>query len=198
VSRASCLLLIIAMALSAAFADEDPPPTALPPSPPSPTFEQSFTTIPAPADCVLPERNLRFPLDASWHNGLRFENRDAGFNLHVGGNGQWDSVWLIGPKGVLADPENLDSTQNDSASLLRRARVRFDGTIYERFNYMLEYELANAVNENRGLQDPSIENVSVSPQPVNVWLQVRDVPWFGRVRVGQQLKPLRMSAASEM
>src|SRR5262245_39807532 len=46
----------------------------------------------------------RFPLEASWDNGLRFESEDQQFHVHVGGNAQVDSNWLIAPEGVLAIP----------------------------------------------------------------------------------------------
>ena len=31
-----------------------------------------------------------------------------------------------------------------------------------------------------------------SPAPLNVWMQVRDVPYFGNIRVGNQVKPIGM------
>src|SRR5262245_48174875 len=46
----------------------------------------------------------RFHLEASWDNGLRFASADDQFHVHVGGNAQVDSAWLIGPKGVFAVP----------------------------------------------------------------------------------------------
>src|SRR5262245_41985365 len=98
----------------------------------------------------------RFPLEAVWDNGLFLESHDRQFRIHVGGNAQWDSTWLIGPQSVFAIPGGAQNgAANAAATFLRRARIRLDGEIFERFDYMVEYDLANAVNENKGLQAPS-------------------------------------------
>ncbi|MFO0815780.1 MAG: porin [Gemmatales bacterium] len=134
------------------------------------------------------------PLLPRWDHGLRFMTEDKQFDVHVGGNLQWDSVWLIGPQGVLGAPSsNSTSTINSSASLLRRGRFKADGTIYEMFDYSIEFDLANAANENKGLQNPTQDNVNANPFPANVWMQMRDVPFLGQLRIGNQVKPFGMS-----
>jgi phosphate-selective porin OprO/OprP len=136
----------------------------------------------------------RIPLFPYWDHGLRFSSEDEQFNLHLGGNVQWDSVWLLGSDDVLGAPSsNATSTTNSGASLPRRARFKADGNIYETFDYTLEFDLANAVNENKGQQAPTQDNVSGSPFPCNVWMQLRDVPFFGRVRIGNQVKAMGMT-----
>jgi phosphate-selective porin OprO/OprP len=136
----------------------------------------------------------RVPLFSYWDHGLRFVSEGNQFNLHVGGNLQWDSVWLNGSDNVLGVPgSNATSTTNSGASLLRRGRVRFDGNIYEAFDYSLEFDLANAVNENKGQQNPTQDNVTGSPLPCNIWVQLRNVPFFNRVRIGNQVKPIGMT-----
>lgn len=134
------------------------------------------------------------PLAPFWDHGLHFISDDNQFNIHVGGNLQWDSVWLIGPQGVLAEPSsNATSTTNNGVSFLRRARFKADGNIYEMFDYSIEFDMANAVNENKGVQNPTQDNVAGSPFPCNVWVQLRDVPYLGRVRIGNQVKPIGMT-----
>ncbi len=109
------------------------------------------------------------PLHAEWDHALWFATTDNNYRFHVGGNLQWDSIWLIGPKSVLAEPSsNANSTQNFPATLLRRARLRFNGSIADRFDYMIEYDFANATNENSGDQPPTLSNINISPQPINV------------------------------
>src|SRR5262249_22511180 len=61
------------------------------------------------------------------------------------------------------------------------------------FDYVIEYDFANASNDNSGLQPPSFGNLTSSPAPLNVWMQVRDVPYLGNVRVGNQAKPIGMT-----
>jgi phosphate-selective porin OprO/OprP len=136
----------------------------------------------------------RFVLEASWYNGLRFDSNDGLFHLHVGGNAQIDSTWLIAPKSLFFLPNgSANGVENDSATLLRRARLRLDGDLFDQFDFMFEYDLANADNENNGLQPPSFGNVNGAPAPCNVWMQVRDVPILGNVRIGNQLKPIGMT-----
>src|SRR5262249_32933537 len=53
---------------------------------------------------------------------------------------------------------------------------------------------ANASNDNSGLQPPSFGNLTSSPSPHNIWMQVRDIPYVGIIRVGNQDKPIGMTA----
>jgi len=136
----------------------------------------------------------RTPLNAYWDRQLRFESSDGNWSVHVGGNLQWDSVWLIGPDSVFALPGGAQNgATNHPATFVRRARFRFDGSIYQQVDYMLEFDLANAVNENSGQQAPTIDNIAGSPMPTNVWIQIRDFYCFGNVRIGQQVKPVGMA-----
>jgi phosphate-selective porin OprO and OprP len=141
-----------------------------------------------------PSPKRTFHLEASWDNGLVLESDDEQFHVHVGGNAQVDSTWLIGPKGVFAIPGGgQNGVENAAATLLRRVRLRLDGDLYGQFDYVVEYDLANANNENDGLQPPSFGNIAGAPAPCNVWMQVRDVPFFGNVRFGNQVKPVGMT-----
>lgn len=135
-----------------------------------------------------------FPLQATWDNGLRFQSDDGAFSLHVGGIGMVDTVWLVGPQSVFAGPGGAaNGVGNAQAGLIRRAILQADGTLFDQFDYSLQFDFANASNENSGLQPPSFGNLSSSPAPLNVWLQVRDVPYLGNVRVGWQTKTIGMT-----
>ncbi len=148
---------------------------------------EDFTAPPAP-------RPRRFPLQATWDNGLLFESEDGQFHLHVGGVGQIDSVWLAGPQSVFALPGGgANGVGNAQATLIRRAILQADGDLYNQFDYIVQFDFANASNENSGIQPPSFGNLTSSPVPLNVWMQVRDVPYLGNVRVGHQVKPLGLT-----
>lgn len=73
------------------------------------------------------------------------------------------------------------------------ARDKADGNIYETFDYSLEYDFANAVNENKGDQNPTQDNIADSAFLCNVWVQFRHVPLFNRIRVGNQVVPIGMT-----
>jgi phosphate-selective porin OprO/OprP len=135
-----------------------------------------------------------FPLQASWDNGLILESADQKFRIHVGGIGQIDSVWLIGPQALFNAPGGSTSgVGNAQATDLRRAILQADGTIFDQFDYMIQFDFANASNENSGVQPPSFGNLTSSPAPLNIWMQIRDVPYLGNVRAGNQTKPIGMT-----
>jgi phosphate-selective porin OprO/OprP len=154
--------------------------------------------IPHHADQILmsapPPAEHRFPLQASWDNGLRLESEDKQFSLHIGGIGQIDTVFLIGPQSVFAAPGGgINGVGNAEATLLRRGILQADGTIFDQFDYIIAFDFANASNDNSGLQPPSFGNLTSSPAPLNIWMQVRDVPYLGYVRFGNMDKPIGMT-----
>jgi phosphate-selective porin OprO/OprP len=137
----------------------------------------------------------RTPLAVFWDNGLRFESDNDQFHLHLGGSAQIDSTWLIGPQSVFLLPNgDANGVGNSAATFLRRARFRADGDLFGMFDFIVEYDLANASNENSGDQPASFSNLTSSPSPANVWLQIRDVPVLGYMRVGYQNKTIGMAA----
>ena len=167
-------------------------------SPTSPEVAPGVITLDPrePADvCIGSRRESRgHGLTAGWYDGLRFRSEDDAFHLHVGGNAQIDSTWLIAPKGAFALPGGaISGLGNASATFLRRVRFRIDGDIYNQFDFVVEYDFANANNENDGLEPPSFGNITSSPAPANIWMQVRDVPLFGNVRLGNMVKPIGMT-----
>jgi phosphate-selective porin OprO/OprP len=154
----------------------------------TPTFIHNVQTSPPPAPTG------RFPLQAYWDNGFLLESADNQFHLHIGGVGQIDSVWLIGPQSVFALPGGgSNGVGNASATQARRAILQADGDIFGQFDYSVQFDFANASNDNNGLQAPSFSNLTSSPAVMNVWLQVRDVPYLGNVRIGNQVKPIGMT-----
>jgi len=138
--------------------------------------------------------NRRVPLNAFWDDGLRLESSNEQFHLHFGGTLQIDSTWFIGPGSVFELPDGrLNGVGNSAATFLRRARLRADGDVYGLFDFVIEYDFANATNENSGDDPPSFGNLTSSPSPANVWMQIRDVPVVGYVRIGYQTKPIGMA-----
>jgi len=187
------MMLILGLGSTRAIAQTNPVPALLPPSSAETKLDQSTNGgcffLP-PAD----ESAKKFDLDSFWNNQLRFENENKHFSIHVGGNAQIDSTWLIGPNGVFLLPGGgMNGIDNSSATFLRRARFRFEGEVYDQFDYIVEYDFANANNENNGQQPPSFSNLSASPVPCNVWVQIRDLPYLNYVRIGHQSKPIGMT-----
>jgi phosphate-selective porin OprO and OprP len=151
--------------------------------------------VPHPDNDVLvstPQRQ-KLLLQASWENGFQLESDKNDFKLHVGGLGMIDTVFLIGPQSLFAAPGGGTSgVGNAQATQIRRAILQADGTIFDQFDFSIEFDFANASNDNSGLQPPSFGNLTSSPAPLNVWMQIRDVPVLGHVRIGNQTKTIGM------
>jgi phosphate-selective porin OprO and OprP len=165
----------------------------LPPLPVAPTISGAAPNCsPNAAEGALGSVH-RIPLEASWENGFQLDSPDKQFHFHFGGIGQIDSVWFIGPASAFNAPGGAASTVgNSSATLVRRAILQADGDLLGQFDYSIQFDFANASNENDGEQSPTFGNLTTSPAPLNVWLQIRDVPFFGYVRIGNQDKPIGM------
>jgi phosphate-selective porin OprO/OprP len=71
--------------------------------------------------------------------------------------------------------------------------LRAEGDLFDQFDFVVEYDFAHANNDNNDLQPPSFGNLNGSPAPANVWMQVREVPVLGNVRIGHQVKPIGMT-----
>ena len=170
---------------------------------PQSSARQSSSSSPGPsslpgADFVLPDPKppqRRFPLQAYWENGLYLESDDKQFHLHVGGLAQIDSTFLIGPQSLFTAPGGATSgVGNAQATFLRRAVLQADGDIFDQFDFSIGFDFANASNDNSGLQPPSFGNLTSSPAPQNIWMQIRDLPYLGNVRVGNQNKTIGMES----
>jgi phosphate-selective porin OprO/OprP len=147
----------------------------------------------APTESNSPEAQQPIRFDATWDNGLFLTSDDKQFRFHAGGRGQIDSVWLVGPQGNFVAPGGSTSgVGNAAATQIRRAELQMDGTIYGQFDFVVQYDFANANNENSGEQPPSFNNLTSAPAPKNVWVQMHDSPYLGIVRVGNQKKPIGM------
>jgi phosphate-selective porin OprO/OprP len=195
------LALVLASCWSRpALAQQTPP---LPSAQPAPVSQNApkFTDNPFAAEDTTcapeasPEKHP-FHILASWDNGLQFESENKAFRFHFGGTGQLDTVGLIGPQSLFLAPGGSTSNGvgNGQATQLRRAILEVDGTFFEQVDFMIQYDFANASNDNSGEQPPSFGNLTSSPAPQNIWLQIRDVPFLGYVRFGNQTKTIGMDS----
>src|SRR5260370_13118657 len=95
--------------------------------------------------CPLPSEKKRIPLQASWDYGLHLDSEDNRFQLHVGGQAQIDSVWLIGPQSMFAAPGGSPSgIGNAAATFIRPAVLPADGQIFDQFAYQIQSAFAHA------------------------------------------------------
>jgi phosphate-selective porin OprO/OprP len=112
-------------------------------------------------------------LQAFWKNGLRFTSADKAFDVRLGARIQND--WA-----VLAPDDDLEDLLPDQAGKgtgteFRRARLKLEGTVYERIGFKGEYEFAGG---DAALRD--------------VYLELMDLPAVGLVRVGHFKEPMSL------
>lgn len=123
-------------------------------------------------------------LNATWKNGLQIENPDEGFRVHVGGNLQGDAGWNSASQAVQFGPGGIGELQD--GALIRRGTVRIDGTIYRHFDWVVEYDFANSVENDTGSSTQQIG----SPSFINAWVGVNDLPVVGTIRAGWMKDPI--------
>ena len=128
-------------------------------------------------------------MSGKWNNQLEFSSKDKNFKIHVGGRTQLDAVFYehspagFAGAGGVGDQDAVD---------FRRARLRVDGTMYKYYDFACEYDFANTVNDNVGLQPASdtTGNIINVPAPTDLWIQAREVPILGTLRFGNAKSPI--------
>jgi len=112
-----------------------------------------------------------------WSNAFKVERNDGAFKLKFGGRimGDWALGW---PGDSLAqDLAALTIDPKDgSGAEFRRARIFFEGTVYERVIFKAQYEFANTGDGKADFKD--------------VWLGLKNLGFVRDVRVGHFKEPM--------
>jgi phosphate-selective porin OprO/OprP len=121
------------------------------------------------------------PIDDIWRAGVRFESADKTFSAFVGGRFQFDVVSYITTSTLRQNiPGNVPL---DNGVAFRRFRLDVGGSLYQNFEYYAQVDFVNGFvtsNDNR---------LTDVPVPTDLWVQFKDLPWIGNLRIGNQ-KPL--------
>lgn len=123
-------------------------------------------------------------MTASWNNGLEVATKNKDFRVHVGGRYQFDTGWFIAPNNVQS---NINTPYHDGVDF-RRARFRIDGTMYETVEWAAEFDFMNAIlvrNQPVSGTAPGFTESAVTA-PTDLWVQTKEVPIFGTIRLGNQ------------
>ncbi len=121
---------------------------------------------------------------------LTFTNEDKSTVYRFGGLFQFDvGGYIVG--------DNTNSSLNrplEQGSDLRRARLRTDGYCYDNLEWVFEFDLSRAADNDRNT------NTLAAPEPNvmfnNVFIGVRDIPFLGVIRVGHIKEELSFYSAS--
>lgn len=168
-----------------------PPAVPAPPAQtPSPMEVLAPGLVPPPAPAPADTKAVPLSFEAKWNNGLWFQTKNKEFVFHVGGVLQYDAGWYE------ASPNLQDFTGgtgpfNDGVAP-RRARIRSEGSFYKNVDYIMEVEFANGVT-TPGLSVPQSTNtVWYSPAFTDMFVTIKEVPFVGNVRIGNQKEPMSL------
>ncbi len=100
---------------------------------------------------------------------------------------QYDFAWYSASPILQFGTPGGTGAFNDGANL-RRARIFFEGTLYQAVDYKFELEFMNGVGFSPAGTTGAVTPTSVtnSPGPTDAWINIKDVPFFGNVRIGSQ------------
>ena len=125
----------------------------------------------------------------SWTDGLQAQSANKDFRVKVGGRTQVDAVAFSAGPNPNQPPNQggLDPRLSDTVDF-RRARFRVEGRMYEFYDWACEYDFVNQINVNNEVY-PTERDSGPLTAVTDLWLQIREIPILGTVRVGNQKDP---------
>jgi phosphate-selective porin OprO/OprP len=129
-------------------------------------------------------------LSSKWAAGYHAESKQKDFRIKIGGRTQVDAVAFTagpGPGNQAPNKGGLDPALADTVAL-RRARFRMEGRMYEFYDWAAEYDFVNQINVNNETY-PTERDAGPLTAVTDLWLQLREIPILGTVRVGNQKDP---------
>ena len=126
---------------------------------------------------------------ASWRNGVQFESPNKDFRFHVGGRVQWDISLFDNDPALVVSPKVGGIGPEPDSTQFRRARIRLDGTMYEVFDWVAEYDFANTLAPAAATTGQPVATVPGLTELSLTWTQL---PFLGNFKVGNQREPMGM------
>ena len=126
---------------------------------------------------------------SKWGYAFDAESANKDFRVKIGGRTQVDAVAFSAATATNQPPNQggLDPGLSDTVNM-RRARFRIEGRMYEMYDWACEYDFVNQINVNNETY-PTERDAGPLTAVTDLWLQVREIPILGTVRVGNQKDP---------
>jgi phosphate-selective porin OprO and OprP len=184
----------IAVRAAAQGVETLPAPEAIPP-PSVSAAAQPFSATFTETDFVAVRDGA--PLQAIWQDGLRLASPTGDFAFALGGRVQADaSGFTAGPGPSLPPASGGLNPPLSGAANFRRARLRAGGRLYEFYDWATEYDFANQMTDYN-MAFPTLAGPGTLPAMKDMWLQVRDLPLLGTLRIGNQKDPYGLEHISD-
>jgi phosphate-selective porin OprO/OprP len=110
-------------------------------------------------------------LRAYYKEGISLETADRAFQLKIGGRLNIDCALFMPDENV----ESFFGEDFGHGVEFRRARLCFEGTLYDRFEFKSEFDFAGG--------DVDFDDV---------WLGMKGIPYVGKIRVGHMKEPFSL------
>ena len=150
---------------------------------------------------VAPVERKPTDFTASWKNGLRFTTDDKAFDIHIGGRIQAD-VADAEPNTILTNWANgkyksgFSEPKSDGfGDQMRRVRLAIDGTVWSNIEFISQIDFAPSYSVTTGITKGTSTTSLTTGAAVtyaDVWVGVKDIPYIGRIRVGQMYEPISL------
>ena len=126
-------------------------------------------------------------MTANWKNGLQIQSANKDFRVHVGGKMQFDVCMFDNDPALLAAPAAGGIGPQPDSLDLRRVIIKLDGTMYETFDWVMEWEFSNFVS----VPTPNVQTpASTNPGFKDMYLNWSKLPTVGNFRVGSFKEPI--------
>ncbi len=161
------------------------PPTAAPAPMPAIPSTPDQSALP-PIMASPPPASTAPKFEAVWNNGLFLQTPNKDFVAHIGGTVHADAAFYTAGTGLQQFPGGTGRF-SDGANF-RRIRFFMEGSMYKNIDYKVELEFANGIGFSpAGTQSAVVQGSVVnSPGPTDAWITVKQVPFLGNVRIGNQ------------
>ena len=126
---------------------------------------------------------MDWPYTAHIRHSLRNRNSEPA---------QFDTVFLQNNPAAFI---NAGGIGGQDALDFRRARLRADGTMYGTIDWATEYDFVNSSNLEQVTPPGSTPtgnetNVAHVPAPTDLWVNFREVPLVGNIKIGNHKEPI--------
>ena len=147
----------------------------------------------APADPVAPSADYEVGSDkaltAKWNHGLELQSRRKDLRIHVGGRTQFDNSFFDNDPAIVVSPAIGGIGPQPDSMQFRRGRLRIDGTLYEVFDFVAEYDFVNTLAP---ASPTTGQPVVAVPGVTELWGMVTHLPVVGNFRFGNMKEPIGM------